>query len=84
MFGQTLFPSTSDLKGIVGGSKGSSIKKDILKENSTVTLPVIGDVSKNDISKYAVQAAIALSAIGTVLVIGRNQLFSLNNQQFPS
>ena len=32
MFGQTLFPSTSDLKGIVGGSKGSSIKKDILKE----------------------------------------------------
>ncbi|MEC8677972.1 MAG: hypothetical protein VXX85_03865 [Candidatus Margulisiibacteriota bacterium] len=82
MFGQTLFPSASDLTGMVGGS-GKRIKKDTL-ENSTVTRPIIGEIKNQDVSKYAIQTAVALTAIGTILFFGRNQLFSLNNQQFPS
>ena len=84
MFGQTLFPSASDLTGMVGGSKGNRIKKDTFEKNSTVTLPMIGEVTNQDIFKHSIQTAICLTAIATILVFGRNQLFSLNNQQFPS
>jgi hypothetical protein len=84
MFGQKLFPSATDLSDFLDRSKSKDANVVIRRNNSSVTLPVIGDVSKQDISKYAVQAAVALSAIGTVLVIGRNYLLSLNNQQFPS
>ena len=83
MFGQKLFPSATGLSDFVDTSKSKDPNGVILRNNSSVTLPIIGDVSKQDISKYAVQAAVALSAIGT-LVMGRNYLLSLNNQQFPS
>lgn len=84
MFGQTLFPSASDLTGMVGGSKTKSIKRGALIEKSTITLPIIGEIKNQDVSKYAIQTAVALTAIGTILFFGRNQLFSLSNQQFPS
>lgn len=84
MFGEKLFPSATGLSDFVSGLKSNGSKDSIRRTNSTVTLPFVGKVQIENISNHTVQAAVALTAIVTIFINGRNYLLTLNNQYFPS